>query len=157
MTTEEPRTMFEKNVKRMLLENFNWPISVWKSFADKEGGIDMNPEYQRGLVWDMEHKVKLIDSIVEGIGIPAILLREKEGFADHFHWEMVDGKQRISTVVGFMNDEFPYNGKVYSEHDKDSRRMFETACIGASVVRFITDKEVVELYNRVNFMGVPHS
>jgi uncharacterized protein with ParB-like and HNH nuclease domain len=29
----------------------------------------MNPEYQRGFVWKEEHKLKLIDSIFNGIEI----------------------------------------------------------------------------------------
>jgi len=156
MSRFEPRIIFGKDTKRMSIENFNFPICVWYSNATEEYGIDMNPEYQRGLVWDIEHKVKLIDSIVEGIGVPSIFLRELEGVNEKYHYEMVDGKQRLSTIVGFMQDEFPYNGKVWSEHDAFSHRVFEQSPIGASVLRYASDEEVKELYNRINFGGVPH-
>jgi len=72
----------------------------------EDGILDLNPPYQRGLVWDLEHKVKLIDSLVSGLGIPAVYFREKRD-----GYEVIDGKQRIHTICSFLNDGFPYNGK----------------------------------------------
>jgi uncharacterized protein with ParB-like and HNH nuclease domain len=152
----EENVVFGRPITRMLVSTFNWPICVWYSQAVDEYGIDMNPDYQRGLVWDIEHKTKLIDSIIEGIGVPALLLREFEGFTQKYHYELVDGKQRLSTIVEFMEDGFPYNGKLFSEWDLLSQRVFKNACIGASVIRFTNDEEVRELYQRVNFGGVAH-
>jgi uncharacterized protein with ParB-like and HNH nuclease domain len=146
--------VFGKEVRRLITGNFNFSVDTWYDVATEAKSLNMNPPYQRGLVWDLSHKQKLIDSIISGIGVPAVLLRELP-LTEEYHYEMVDGKQRISTIVEFMEDKFPYNGLKYSEADDLSRKVFRSACIGASVVH-CTNEEAVELYNRVNFGGVPH-
>ena len=45
----------------------------------REGRLFVNRRYQRKLVWTLEEKQKLIDSILKDYPIPAILLAEKEG------------------------------------------------------------------------------
>lgn len=60
--------------------------------------IVIRPEYQRLFRWTQGQKVKLIESILLGIPIPAIFVyQDKSGI-----WELVDGLQRISTVLQFM-------------------------------------------------------
>ncbi len=133
------------------VEISNWPIHRFYHLVE-DGILDLNPPYQRGLVWDLEHKVKLIDSLVSGLGIPAVYLREKRD-----GYEVIDGKQRIHTICSFLNDGFPYNGKIYSKHDEDSRLYFTfITTVGVTILKDISDEEALEIYNRINFYGVPH-
>jgi len=78
------------------VEISNWPIHRFYHLVE-DGILDLNPPYQRGLVWDLEHKVKLIDSLVSGLGIPAVYFREKRD-----GYEVIDGKQRIHTICSFL-------------------------------------------------------
>lgn len=60
--------------------------------------IKIDPEFQRLFRWDNSQKSKLIESILLGIPLPPIFVFEKEGGA----WELIDGLQRLSTILEFM-------------------------------------------------------
>jgi hypothetical protein len=62
------------------------------------GEIVIDPEFQRFFRWDIGQKSKLIESILLGIPIPSIFVFEKEDGS----WELIDGLQRVSTILEFM-------------------------------------------------------
>ncbi len=65
-------------------------------YENKE--LKIAPDYQRLFRWDIAQKTRFIESILLGIPIPAIFVAEDaEG-----KWELVDGLQRVSTMLEFM-------------------------------------------------------
>jgi hypothetical protein len=60
--------------------------------------IVIDPEFQRLFRWEIGQKSKLIESLLLGIPIPSIFVFEK----DDGSWELIDGLQRISTILEFM-------------------------------------------------------
>lgn len=66
----------------------------------KAGELVIRPEYQRLFRWRGSQKTALIESVLLGIPIPPIFVAEdREGV-----WELVDGLQRVSTIVSFFGD-----------------------------------------------------
>ena len=63
--------------------------------------IDISPEYQRQFVWSPLRESQLIESIFLGIPIPPIFLATNTDGT----WEVVDGVQRMSTILHFCGDE----------------------------------------------------
>jgi hypothetical protein len=66
----------------------------------KDGDFLINPDFQRLFRWEIGQKAKLIESILLGIPIPSIFVFEK----DDAKWELIDGLQRISTLLEFMGE-----------------------------------------------------
>jgi len=66
----------------------------------KSGEFIINPDFQRLFRWEIGQKSKLIESLLLGIPIPPIFVFEKEDST----WELVDGLQRISTLLEFMGE-----------------------------------------------------
>lgn len=64
------------------------------------GEIDIAPEYQRHFVWDEERESELIESIYLGIPVPSLYMAANRNGT----WEVVDGVQRLSTLVHFCGD-----------------------------------------------------
>lgn len=60
----------------------------------------INPDFQRLFRWEIGQKSKLIESLLLGIPIPSIFVFEKEDST----WELIDGLQRISTLLEFMGE-----------------------------------------------------
>jgi hypothetical protein len=60
--------------------------------------IIIDPEFQRLFRWNISQKSKLIESLLLGIPLPSIFVFEKEEGT----WELIDGLQRISTILEFM-------------------------------------------------------
>lgn len=67
--------------------------------------LDTDPPYQRGIVWKNPFKQELIRSILRGIPINTLHFVEKSNSSSHFRW-VLDGKQRIETLRGFVNNKF---------------------------------------------------
>lgn len=68
--------------------------------------IIINPEFQRLFRWSIGQKSRLIESLLLGIPIPSIFVFEKENGS----WELIDGLQRISTILQFMGKLCSPNG-----------------------------------------------
>lgn len=64
----------------------------------KDGEIVINPDFQRLFRWESSQKSKLIESILLGIPLPPIFVFEQE----NAKWELIDGLQRLSTIIEFM-------------------------------------------------------
>lgn len=60
--------------------------------------LDIIPDFQRLFRWSPEKKTAFIESILIGIPIPPAFAYEKPDGT----WELIDGLQRISTVLEFM-------------------------------------------------------
>lgn len=83
----------------------------------KRGNVKMDSDFQRGEVWGRDRKRKLIDTILRGWPIPPIQFI-KIGDSDKF--EILDGLQRITTILNFMDDDFTIDGKILPENDEIS-------------------------------------
>lgn len=157
-----------------------YPISI-RELASlyKEGELDIHPEFQRFLRWTPEQKTKLIESLLLGIPIPSIFVFQREdGVLD-----VVDGLQRISTILHFMGDlrdedgnvlpplvleEADYlpslAGKVWApdSHPQyigdDIQRFFRQEKIDVKVLLRDSDAQAkYELFQRINTGGTPLS
>ena len=122
----------------------------------KDGYLDLNPDYQRGSVWNLEQKIELIDSIFKDIEIGkfAIIeyeLRPKKG---SFVYEMLDGKQRFLACYDFYTDKFKYENMLLSEMHEYDQFHFRHYIIEVIYTRDITRKQKLEYFLRLNTKGV---
>ncbi|WP_051594168.1 DUF262 domain-containing protein [Butyrivibrio sp. AE3003] len=85
--------------------------TIRQNFA--EGKMYVDPAYQRRKVWNQEDKVRLIETILLNYIVPPVFFwpagRDPETGIASTH--IVDGQQRISTIVEFLNDEYPLASK----------------------------------------------
>jgi uncharacterized protein with ParB-like and HNH nuclease domain len=72
--------------------------------------INMSPEYQRmGAVWTTEKRRLRIDSILNDYDLPKIYfhaLSPDEVSQTGFHFAVIDGRQRLEAIWGFMDGDF---------------------------------------------------
>lgn len=75
----------------------------------------MDPDYQRDYVWADKDKEYLLDSIFSKLDIGKFVLVEQDSkvwFETHNMYEILDGKQRLSTLVAFYENRIPYHGVI---------------------------------------------
>ena len=80
-----------------------------------KGKYIINRRYQRKLVWTIEEKRKLIDSIQNSLPIPLVLVAESsvvDKYTDKCY-EIIDGLQRIDAIVSFIENQYSYDGKYF--------------------------------------------
>lgn len=114
------------------------PIKI-KEFVDEYVyRIDLDADYQREKIWSRKNQEDLLDSIVKNIDIPKLYLaRVTDG--ESFDYECIDGKQRMTTLLGFFKPDpgegnplsVPLAGEKYTykrlkdEHPTFAKRMEE--------------------------------
>jgi hypothetical protein len=77
----------------------SYPISFGElANLYRDGDLNINPKFQRFFRWDLDTKSRFIESIFLGLPIPAIFIMTD----DKGVWEVIDGLQRISTILSFM-------------------------------------------------------
>lgn len=73
-------------------------LYVWYS----EGKLSVNRRYQRKLVWTLEEKQRLVESLMKKYPVPAVLLAERPDGG----YEIIDGLQRLYSIVSFIETGF---------------------------------------------------
>lgn len=122
-------------------------------------GVDFNPDYQRGSVWDEEDREKLLDSIFAGREIGRFVFKQlpfNRTNDDGNYYEIVDGKQRMLTLLAFYENRFPYKGVFYNDLSVLDKNWFMDASIGvAELDQNTTRAEVLEVFLALNEGGKP--
>lgn len=96
---------YERGYSRVVTETGSYKVSLIKDIFEQEN-YNLHPEYQRRITWDNKKRSKLIESLIINIPIPPIFLYEY----DYDKYEIMDGLQRISTIVDFYNNRFKLSG-----------------------------------------------
>lgn len=70
--------------------------------------MDLQPDFQRGEIWTVQKKKKLIDSILRGWKIPPIHVVPNESNVD----EVLDGQQRLAAIRDFCDNIICVDGNI---------------------------------------------
>jgi hypothetical protein len=118
-------------------------------------GLDMNPDYQRDLVWDLSDKQKLIESIFNQIDIGKfVLIHLDHQPQQKYYYEVLDGKQRINALYEFYTDQFTYKGYYFSDLSFRQRSHIDNYAISIAMTsRELTEKEKIEYFLSLNNGG----
>jgi hypothetical protein len=63
--------------------------------------IDIAPDYQRQFRWDNDRRSRLVESVFLGVPVPSLFMATNRDGT----WEVIDGVQRISTLVQFAGED----------------------------------------------------
>lgn len=124
-----------------------------------EKKLVLAPDFQREFVWTLKQKSELIESILMGIPLPMIYFFE----GDEGIIQVVDGKQRLTSLFEFLDNQFPLSplkilphlrGKRYldlepAEQTKIARHQFVTQ----TIIPPTPDKIKFDIFERVNRKG----
>lgn len=144
----------------MILESINPDIrSILFQLEEKE--IDLDPEFQRGDVWNTQKQQLLIDTIMRGWEIPPIFFIKN---ADRDIKEVLDGHQRLRAIKSFFLGYFKFNGG-FHPHDADLKQLdglkykdfpepmkkrFRTFPLRTFLISDYAESEPFELFYRLN-------
>lgn len=119
-------------------------------------GIDFDPDYQRGYVWDETDKELLLDSIFKNIDIGKFVLihlSDGDWLERGFSYEILDGKQRLSTLIEFYENKLAYKGKYYNDLSRMDKRAFNEHQVAVAEVRETDKKTVLKYFLMLNRTG----
>jgi hypothetical protein len=129
---------------------------------DKE--LDLNPKFQRGTVWSAPARSYLIDSILRGYPIPKLLFRTVvDRSSRRTLRDVVDGQQRLRTIIDFASDKFALGTKAgeefrtqrYSDLSPDIQDGFLAYKLTCEQLLNASDEDFLEIFVRINSYTVP--
>lgn len=136
--------------------------STIKLLSENGEGVDYNPPYQRGYVWTQEQKERYVEYCLRGGTSGRDIYFNMPNWKDDFSpaptpWqatlELVDGKQRLDAVIGFMHGKVRAFGKTYEEFKGKLRSVHLVIHVGC----LHTPLEVVDWYLGMNNGGTAHT
>lgn len=131
----------------------------------KKGILNLDPEYQRGLVWTLEQKQSYVMNLFleKAVVAPTLILNWIVEENEKNSFEVLDGKQRLSTLFDFMDNKFPLaNGKYFYDLSSDDTRYILRLDVRYTRIecicgRNLTLDEKIKLFLEVNELGTKMS
>lgn len=167
LNDSEINKKYEEGEIRIITEAGAYKLEHIPVIFKKSANYKLTPDFQRkDKSWDDDKRSRLIESFIMNIPIPPIFIYE----VDYNSYEVMDGLQRLSTVINFLEDKFSLqnlekweelNGRTYSELPSKikqgiARRQLSTI----TLLKESTDKKEEEeemkkmVFERLNTGGV---
>jgi hypothetical protein len=91
------QVQLDEQRQRVDVDHFDIPVRELVRMV-AEGELKTAPAYQRQFRWDAARESELVESLLLGLPVPPLFVAtDKDGT-----WELVDGLQRVSTLVHFI-------------------------------------------------------
>jgi hypothetical protein len=118
-TDEELNRKYVKGEIRIITEAARYSLAgilsmLQETVEPEDGGepeprYKLDPEYQRRHRWSVERKSRLIESFLMNVPVPPVFLYER----DLARFEVMDGRQRLTAIKEFYEDNFELKGLQY--------------------------------------------
>lgn len=119
-------------------------------------GAFILPPFQRPPVWTREQKVRLIESILDELPVPPYVVnRDLEAGYVYDRW-LLDGQQRVTAILDFINGEFPVRGVRFPDVGKGDHFWFLTRPLHCLETELRDEALLREVYDRLAYGGTPH-
>jgi hypothetical protein len=139
-----------------------YPIDMYIDWI-RRGALNFCAEYQRDYVWGMAEQQTFLRVLVSGFPVGSVALAKATDWdtCDGPYIEVVDGKQRLTTLKMFIDNEIPIllNGdEVYwFEFSRAEQLSFGRPTLSAVILDDATVSDRLAYFVAVNFTGVPQS
>lgn len=129
------------------------------------GELSIQPKYQRRrTAWPVNAKTALMDTILNNFPLPPIYLRDYVDDSGKRKKEIIDGQQRVSTIVEFYRNEFSLSKNIYDEDfygssfrelPGEEQLMIEDFEVSFISIRGASDSDIISIFSRLNSFSLP--
>ena len=136
-------------------------MHLYNQIMTKE--MNLNPFYQRDLVWTNEQKKAYIEALfLEKAEIkPTIILNWENN--DENWYKVLDRKQRIYTILEFLNNKYPiFDNILFKDLSESDVKFITSKEVNYTRIeklnnKNLTDEEKIELFLEINELGTKMS
>lgn len=136
--------------------NLNY-LQTWITEQQEDLKLQLNPDFQRGHVWTREQQIAYVEYILHGGKSGLELYFNIPGANQNWSGDFVcvDGLQRITACLAFINNEIPVFGWFISKYT-DNIRMADVN-LSININNLKTQREVLTWYLEMNTGGTVHT
>lgn len=130
---------------------------------DASGQLVLSPRFQRRNVWGENARSYLMDTIVRGLPIPKIFIRQIiDPASGQSRREVVDGQQRLRTILSYVRDGFAirrghnseFGGLLFSDLPSEKQLDILNYEISTDLLVNLSDSQVLDIFGRLNSHAV---
>ncbi|MBS0274547.1 MAG: DUF262 domain-containing protein [Proteobacteria bacterium] len=147
------------------MKNFDSRVFAISDFVewDAQKTLSLNPAFQRRAVWSEKAKSYLMDTIIRGKPIPKIFIRQiLNPTTKSSIREVVDGQQRLRTILSFIKDGFviskrhnpEFGGVLFSGLDPDVQTQILSFELSVDLLLNLPNSEILDIFGRLNSYAV---
>jgi hypothetical protein len=134
-----------------------------------EGTLIIKPPFQRKPVWAARQKCYLVESILMGLPVPEIYIQQTVPVEGNTRYAVVDGQQRVRTVLQFIGSEIdpeqqdynrfvldkldvtsPWSNMSFEDLASEKKREFLQYHFSTRLLDTDSDEEVRDMFKRLN-------
>jgi hypothetical protein len=142
--------------RKLVTQPYDYSVDQLVSHVEKKKIILIEVQYQREYVWDDSKASRLIESLLLNVPIPICYFSE----TDDGNWEVIDGLQRIHSIVRYLKGEFALrglsvqtelNGKTFGELGGRDQRRIESRTLRFVVITNESHPDIkFDVFERLN-------
>ncbi len=130
---------------------------------ESQKALELNPRFQRRSVWSPNAKSYLMDTILRGKPMPKIFIRQKINVTTKTSIrEVVDGQQRLRTILSFIKDGFTvskrhhpeYGGVLFSNLPPEVQAQLLSYEVAVDLLINLPDAEILDIFGRLNSYAI---
>lgn len=157
----------------MIRTTLNWTVKNLKTMYDEKDTLSFDHPIQRqSAQWDNEQQSLLIHSMLANFPVPAVYVHKMESVETdtkgrhNYHYSVLDGKQRMTTVFSFINGEYALSenlpnveiedncfslaGKYFDDLDEDVQQEILRFRFNIQAFEDVSDDTIEEIFFRLN-------
>jgi hypothetical protein len=134
------------------VQTLSWFINLHRNKQ-----LDLSPTYQRLSFWNEPYREFFVDSILNDFPTSTIFIHQEINDAGQGHYHVVDGKQRLETIIAFVNNEITvpdsytkYAGKYFSDFSADDKRRVWDYQLSVESLPDAGEAYLKEVFDRIN-------
>lgn len=131
----------------------------WFLDLNEKGQLDLDPPYQRRSVWTLKDKRFFIDTILNNYPAPPIFLHKSLDDNGRATYHVVDGKQRLKTIIDFAANKIPIpdnfvdislQKKCWEDLQRVTRENFWNYVLIVEMLPSVNDAAIRDTFERIN-------
>lgn len=135
-------------------QDISWFLDLYE-----RGRLDLDPPYQRRSVWTLKDKRFFIDTILNDYPAPPVFLHKSLSEQGHPTFHVVDGKQRIQTILEFHNnkvripDDFAdvsLQKKRWNDLQRETKEKFWNYVLIVEMLPSVNEATIRDTFERIN-------
>ena len=141
--------------RRVSTQDVSWFLDLHSNMQ-----LALDPPYQRRSIWSHRDRRFFLDTIFRGYPSPSIFLHKStESGMDRHVYEVVDGKQRLETILMFVSDKIALakdfgdrdlDGKRWQQLSPDKKRLLWDYVLPVEFIRLVEGTVVNQVFDRLN-------
>jgi Protein of unknown function DUF262 len=140
--------------RRIAPQDISWFLDL-----NNKGQLKLTPPYQRKSVWTTPDRIFFLDTIFRNYPTSAIFLHKSLDDQGNVTYNVVDGKQRLETILMFARDELrisstfghsELSGKKFSELSRDYKKVFWNYAMTVEQFEDFEGATVNQIFDRLN-------